>query len=232
MYFSPKSSYIFAIKSHLTAVSAIMIHLYTTGIDQPSTYEPRDLYHVTILDTTNTLRYIFTTQSKVLGPILVKIIPSIFKFDKNFVLSYPNSIKVIAANFCTCHASCTGVACAKGCSDRMTKPGITAKRIFHRIWIMMKNIISEMCPCSTKINTGTHDDVIRWNHFPRNWPFVRGIHRSPVNSPHKGQWRGALMFSLICVWINDWVNNREAGDLRRYRAHYDVIVMIYHLNSR
>ena len=54
---------------------------------------------------------------------------------------------------------------------------------------------------------------------------MRGIHRSPVNSPHKGQWRGALMFSLICVWINDWVNNREAGDLRRYRAHSDAIVM-------
>ena len=47
----------------------------------------------------------------------------------------------------------------------------------------------------------------------------------PVNSPHKGQWRGALMFSLICVWINGWVNNREAGDLRRYLGHYDVIVM-------
>ena len=45
------------------------------------------------------------------------------------------------------------------------------------------------------------------------------------NSPHKSQWRGALMLSLICVWINDWVNNREAGDLRRYSAHYDVIVM-------
>ena len=71
-----------------------------------------------------------------------------------------------------------------------------------------------------------HDDVIKWKHFSRNWPFVRGIHRSPVNSPHKGQWRGALMFTLICVWINDWVNNREAGDLRRYRSHYDVIVMI------
>ena len=70
-----------------------------------------------------------------------------------------------------------------------------------------------------------HDDVIKWKHFPRNWPFVRGIHRSPVNSPHKGQWRGALMFSLICIWINDWVNNREAGDLRRYRSQYDVIVM-------
>ena len=47
----------------------------------------------------------------------------------------------------------------------------------------------------------------------------------PVNSPHKGQWRGALMFSLICVWINGWVNNREAGDLRRYRGHHDVTVM-------
>ena len=70
-----------------------------------------------------------------------------------------------------------------------------------------------------------HDDVIKWKHFPRYWPFVRGIHRSPVNSPHKGQWRGALMFSLICVWINGWVNNREAGDLRCYRAHYDVTVM-------
>ena len=47
----------------------------------------------------------------------------------------------------------------------------------------------------------------------------------PVNSPHKGQWRGALMFSFIYAWINDWINNREAGDLRRQRGHYDGIVM-------
>ena len=47
----------------------------------------------------------------------------------------------------------------------------------------------------------------------------------PVNSPHKGQWRGAFMFSLICVWINGWVNNRGAGDLRRHCGHYDVNVM-------
>ena len=70
-----------------------------------------------------------------------------------------------------------------------------------------------------------HDDVIKWKHFPRCWPFVRGIQRFPVNSPHKDQWRGALMFSLICTWINDWVKNREAGDLRCYHVHYDVIVM-------
>ena len=58
-----------------------------------------------------------------------------------------------------------------------------------------------------------HDDVIKWIHFPRYWTFVWGIHRSPVNSPHKGQWRRALMYSFICVWIKGWVNNREAGDL-------------------
>ena len=79
--------------------------------------------------------------------------------------------------------------------------------------------------------SAAHDDVIKWKHFPRYWPFVRGIHRSPVNSLHKGQWRGALMFSLICARINGWVNNREAGDLWRYRGHYDVIVMIRKLYS-
>ena len=69
------------------------------------------------------------------------------------------------------------------------------------------------------------DDVIKWKHFPRYWSFVRGIHRSLVNSPHKGQWHGALMFSLIYAWIKGWVNNRTAGDLRYHRTHYDVIVM-------
>ena len=67
--------------------------------------------------------------------------------------------------------------------------------------------------------------IIKWKHFPYYWPFVRGIHRSPVNSPHKGQWCGAFMFSLNCAWTNGWVNNRNAGDLRRNHAHYDVNVM-------
>ena len=68
----------------------------------------------------------------------------------------------------------------------------------------------------TEENLSKHDDVIKWKHFPRHWPFVRGIHprywpsvrgihRSPVNS--------------------GWVNNLEAGNLRRHLAHYDVIVM-------
>ena len=82
------------------------------------------------------------------------------------------------------------------------------------------NHISKRC-----LRPVNHDDVIKWKHFPRYSPFVRGIHRSPVNSPYRGQWRRSLMFSLICAWINGWVNNREAGDLRRHRSHYDVTVM-------
>ena len=71
----------------------------------------------------------------------------------------------------------------------------------------------------------SHDDVTQWKNFPCYLPFVRGIHRLPVNSLHKGQWRGALMF-LICAWINGWVNNRDAGNLGRHRTHYNVTVMI------
>ena len=54
--------------------------------------------------------------------------------------------------------------------------------------------------CWRREKMSLHDDVIIWKQFPRYWSFVRGIHRSPMNSPHKGQWRGALMFSLTCVW--------------------------------
>ena len=76
------------------------------------------------------------------------------------------------------------------------------------------------------LKVSSHDDVMKWRHFPRYWPFVRGIHRSPLNTPHKGQWRDAMMFSLICARINGWVNNRELGDLRRHGTHYDVIVKL------
>ena len=70
-----------------------------------------------------------------------------------------------------------------------------------------------------------HENVIKWKHYRRYWPFVREIRGSPVNSPNKGQWRGALMFSFICAWTNGWVSNRDAGDLRRHSAYVDVTVM-------
>ena len=88
-----------------------------------------------------------------------------------------------------------------------------------RMWESLWTHLASLSP------THLHDDVIKWGHFARYWPFVRGIHWSPVNSPHKGQWRGALMFSLICAWINDWVNNGEAGNVRRHRANYEVTAM-------
>ena len=67
--------------------------------------------------------------------------------------------------------------------------------------------------------------------FSRYWPFVRGIHRSPVNSSHKSQWRGAMMCSLIWVWTNSWTNTGDTGDLRRHYSHYDVIVMLWSILS-
>ena len=67
--------------------------------------------------------------------------------------------------------------------------------VIHRMFTGLTPLLS------ANVKTGKfHDDVIKWKHLPRYWPFVWGIHRCPVNSRHKGQWRGALMFSLLCFW--------------------------------
>ena len=114
--------------------------------------------------------------------------------------------------------------------------------VWSALWILMawccstrasvaKFLSMHPCACSclwvdpTKLSIAGYDNVIKLKYFSRCCPFVMWIHQSPVNSLNKGQWRGALMFFLICAWINAWVNNREAGDLRRHRAHYDVILM-------
>ena len=104
------------------------------------------------------------------------------------------------------------------------------RQVLKLLWwypITLFNVYSFKPSWSISIRTSRelqwfHGNVIKWKHFPRYWPFVRRIHRFPVNSPHKGQWRGALMSSLIWTGINSWVNNPEAGDLRRHRAHCDV----------
>ena len=94
------------------------------------------------------------------------------------------------------------------------------------LFCLIDNTSQEMCTRFALCCALLHDDVIKWKHFPRYWPFVWGIQRSPVNSSHKGQWRRALIFSLICAWMNGWANNGAVGDLRRHRAHYDVTVMV------
>ena len=88
------------------------------------------------------------------------------------------------------------------------------------------------CPLLLPRINGTRDSQRSWwrrqmETLPRYWPFVGRNHLSPVVSPHKGQWRGALMFSLIWASTNGWTNNRDAGNLRRHRANYYATVMIY-----
>ena len=65
--------------------------------------------------------------------------------------------------------------------------------------------------------------------FITHWMLILLAATFILNSPHKDRWRGALMSSLICEWTNGWVNNREAGDFRCHRAHYDDIVIMMHL---
>ena len=93
-----------------------------------------------------------------------------------------------------------------------------------------KYLSIHLLPFTYKVNQKDkwfHDDVIKRKHFLRYWPFMRGIHRSLVNSRHKGQWCRTLMFSFICAWINSC----EAGDLRCHHAHYEVTVMICTANN-
>ena len=93
-------------------------------------------------------------------------------------------------------------------------------------------------PCFQSHHLHQYNPCFQSHHLHQYNPCFQSHHlhqynpcfRSPGNSPHKGQWRGALIFSLICTWINGWVNNREAGDLRRHRAHHDVTVMINIIN--
>ena len=96
----------------------------------------------------------------------------------------------------------------------------------HETTLVYNAMMHQWCLFISTIHwSENHDDVIKWKHFPGYWPFVWGIHRWPVNSPHKGQWRKTLMFSLICAWTNAWINTRDAGYSRRHQAHYDVAVM-------
>ena len=97
---------------------------------------------------------------------------------------------------------------------------LTIAQILQTLDILWSNITR----CWTQYERKTW-----WRHqmetFSALLDLCAGNSPVPVNSPHKGQRRGTLMFSLICARINDRVNNREAGDLRRHRGHYDVIVM-------
>ena len=98
-------------------------------------------------------------------------------------------------------------------------------------WIIFTATIIEWLFWFNEIwNMPVHDGVVKWKHFPRYWPVGRRIHRSPVNSPQKGQWRGALAFSMICAWTNGWVNNQGAM-FETPSRHYDVTSLGYNCSS-
>ena len=91
-------------------------------------------------------------------------------------------------------------------------------RCFH----IHVDITSTIC---CKLGYPAIDNVTKWKHFPRYWPFVWEIHQWAVDSPLKGQWSGALVFSFIYASTNSWANNQDTDNLRHHYAHYDITGM-------
>ena len=126
--------------------------------------------------------------------------------------------------------------CPHHISVRLVKPFITFRCLFlvgnglitqpllhvRHLWYSNDNTLHALMYDQVE---WTHDDVTKWGHFQHYWPFLRGIHWSPVDPPQKGQLHGAFMFSMMCAWTSGWANNRDAGDVRYQCTHYDVTVM-------
>ena len=133
----------------------------------------------------------------------------------------------IFIQFASDHQCCT--------DDISVVPQDISVKATHRVWgfrvpLRSRHFLSQKLRHFQKnIRSCVESECSWWRHqmepFSALLALCAGNSPVLVNSPHKGQWRGALMFSLICARINGWVNNGEAGDLRRQRAHYDVIVM-------
>ena len=89
-------------------------------------------------------------------------------------------------------------------------------------WFVAKNSAREGL---ISVSVFYHYDATQWKRFLRHGPFVREIHRSPLDSPHKGPVTWTLMFPLMLAETNCWINHRVAGDSGRHDAHFDVIFM-------
>ena len=113
--------------------------------------------------------------------------------------------------------------CADYCKETMIESNWDSNRTPRHSILMCLHPLPPICGLFTQFIMLASSSG---NISLRYWSFVRGNHRSPLNSPHKGQWSGALMFSFISAWTNGWVNNRDPGDLRHDHAYHDVTVMI------
>ena len=130
----------------------------------------------------------------------------------------------------TCHFTCIDGALEKKCLFQKYKhaslygvwpnyPVQCSSASYRSRCIAPECLCSVVCLRPSCSGFERYDDFIKWNRFPRY------CHSVTHEFPHKGQWRGPWMFSLICAWINARVNNRRGGDLIRHRPQYDVIVM-------
>ena len=143
--------------------------------------------------------------------------PYVGRYDQHFKL-----VCLFINKFCTAVLTCAIVRC-----DTLDQSSVITNQLIDNqalFWIFHLSLHYILCGYSSYWFMKT---LLNGNIFYVTGPlcFVRGIHRSPMNYHHRGQWRWALIFSLICAWINRWVNNHEAGDLRRHCNYYDVIVM-------
>ena len=139
-------------------------------------------------------------------------------FAHNLFFSYPIILK-----FCTEYGSITVVLCAKLWKDWTTKTDVTDERDYEKVEFKMS--FGRM----SYIAQAQAGHWTWWRHQMETFSALLAICavNSPVPGefPHKGQWRGALMFSLIYARISGWVNTGEAGDFRCHHAHYDVIAV-------
>ena len=103
-------------------------------------------------------------------------------------------------------------------------------------WLVVSNCATYVIHFTTQIQwpqSWHHDNsLVTALQMYIGWFAPVHLDTLPVNSPHKGQWRGAFMFSLICAWISGWTNSSDAGDLRSHRAYYDVIVMPWSIHYK
>ena len=145
---------------------------------------------------------------------------------------YCNSIVLhyIATSSCTCHDSITVVSCAIFHSNHFTTIWKRAKWNLHPIWKLRSKIIRERRP-----RMWNHDEFRSeslqpaifqcswWRHQIETFSALLALCQE--DSPSKGQWWVAPMFSYICAWTNNWANSWDTVDLRRHRSHYDVTVI-------
>ena len=108
---------------------------------------------------------------------------------------------------------------------------LTTSKAILFFWILIRKL-KKRVTCYVVKTVCRHNDVIKWKHFPRYWHFVRGIHRSPVNSPHKRPVALSFDVSLICAWTNGWVNHRDASDLGRHCVNFGVTFIVNLRNGR